>query len=77
MFKNKIISITGGTGSFGKKIIPELLKSNPKEIRIFSRDEMKQWYLQEKFIKQSRIKFIIGDVRDTESLGDPLKEVIM
>ncbi len=73
MFKNKIISITGGTGSFGKKIIPELLKSNPKEIRIFSRDEMKQWYLQEKFIKQSRIKFIIGDVRDTESLGRSIK----
>ena len=43
MFNNKTILITGGTGSFGKACIPKILKKNPKEIRIFSRDEMKQW----------------------------------
>jgi UDP-N-acetylglucosamine 4,6-dehydratase len=74
MLKNKIITITGGTGSFGKKIIPELLKTyKPKEIRVFSRDEMKQWHLQEKYAKQKIIKFIIGDVRDSESLRRSIK----
>tara|TARA_B100000780_G_C21125965_1_gene456895 strand:+ start:1160 stop:2164 length:1005 start_codon:yes stop_codon:yes gene_type:complete len=74
MLKNKIITITGGTGSFGKKIIPELLKTyKPKEIRVFSRDEMKQWHLQEKYTKQKKIKFIIGDVRDSESLRRSIK----
>ena len=58
MLKNKIITITGGTGSFGKKIIPELLKTyKPKEIRVFSRDEMKQWHLQEKYAKQKIYTF--------------------
>ena len=74
MFKNKIITITGGTGSFGKKMTGLLLgKHNPKEIRIFSRDEMKQWHLQNKYKNEKKIKFIIGDVKDIESLDRAIK----
>jgi len=59
MFKNKIITITGGTGSFGKKMINYLIDDNEcKEIRVISRDEMKQWYQQEKYKKNKKIKFI-------------------
>ena len=63
IFKNKIITVTGGTGSFGKKILSLLSKNKGfKELRILSRDEMKQWHLQEKYKKIKKIKFIIGDV---------------
>lgn len=65
----KIITLTGGTGSFGTKSISRILsKFNPKELRIFSRDEMKQWSLQEKYKNIKNIKFILGDVRDPKSL---------
>jgi len=73
MFKNKIITITGGTGSFGKKAINTFLKKfNFKELRIISRDEMKQWHLQESLQKKN-VKFIIGDVRDKVSLSRVIK----
>ena len=69
MFNNKIIAITGGTGSFGKKIINSIIsKYKFKELRIISRDEMKQWFLQEKYKSNIKLKFIIGDVRDKLSL---------
>lgn len=70
MFKNKIIAITGGTGSFGKACIPKILKKNPKEIRIFSRDEMKQWEMVNLYKNNNKIKFFIGDVRDISSLNN-------
>tara|TARA_B100000035_G_scaffold282750_1_gene264516 strand:+ start:808 stop:1824 length:1017 start_codon:yes stop_codon:yes gene_type:complete len=74
IFKNKIITVTGGTGSFGKKILSLLSKNkNFKELRILSRDEMKQWYLQEKYKKIKKIKFIIGDVRDYSSIQRAIK----
>ncbi len=70
MFNNKTILITGGTGSFGKKIIKRLLNEyNPKKVIIYSRDELKQYNLQKdlaKFKKQTR--FFIGDVRDLSRL---------
>lgn len=73
MFKNKIITITGGTGSFGKKAIEFFLNNtNIKELRILSRDEMKQWHLNEK-IKNQKLKFIIGDVREVGSLRRAIK----
>lgn len=66
---NAIITITGGTGSFGTAAISKILKLyNPKEIRVFSRDEMKQWHLKEKLLHNKKIKFILGDVRDVDSL---------
>jgi UDP-N-acetylglucosamine 4,6-dehydratase/5-epimerase len=73
MLKNSRILITGGTGSFGKTFIPMTLeKYNPKEIIIYSRDEMKQWTLAENFKNDSRVKFIIGDVRDRDRLSRSL-----
>ena len=70
MFKNKILLITGGTGSFGESFLRKVLSSKIlfKEIRIFSRDEKKQEDLR-KNINNKNVKFIIGDVRDKESLN--------
>ena len=72
MFTNKTILITGGTGSFGKKFIKMTLeKYKPKQIIVYSRDEMKQWNMAIKFneLDQDKcIKYIIGDVRDKERL---------
>ena len=66
---NKIILLTGGTGSFGQKFAEIMLKKhNPKTIRIFSRDELKQWEMARKFDNNSRLRFFIGDVRDKDRL---------
>jgi UDP-N-acetylglucosamine 4,6-dehydratase/5-epimerase len=72
MLNNKSILVTGGTGSFGKKFTKlSLEKFRPKKIIIFSRDEMKQWNMAEKFKKfdpEGKIVYVIGDVRDKERL---------
>jgi UDP-N-acetylglucosamine 4,6-dehydratase/5-epimerase len=69
MLKNSSILITGGTGSFGHTFIPMTLdKYNPKKIVVFSRDEMKQWEMAKLFKDDSRVRFIIGDVRDRDRL---------
>lgn len=69
MFNNSNILITGGTGSFGNMFVKMTLKKyDPKRIVIYSRDEMKQWEMSLKYEKDKRIKFVIGDVRDKESL---------
>ena len=66
---NSTILITGGTGSFGNTFVPmTLLKSNPKKIIIFSRDEMKQWEMAKFFQGDERVRFFIGDVRDKDRL---------
>jgi UDP-glucose 4-epimerase len=62
-FKEKILLITGGTGSFGNAVLRKFLDSSIREIRIFSRDEKKQDDMRRKF-NNSKIKFYIGDVRD-------------
>ena len=68
MLNNKTILITGGTGSFGKVFTKLTLeKYNPKKIIIFSRDEMKQWSMAEKYDQfdlGGKIEYVIGDVRD-------------
>mgnify|MGYP001246082093 FL=1 len=69
LLKNKIVLITGGTGSFGNAVLKKYLSLDVKEIRIFSRDEKKQDD-QRKFYKDERIKFYLGDVRDKESIND-------
>lgn len=76
MFKNKIILITGGTGSFGSAMIKFLIKKkiNFKEIRILSRDEKKQEDLR-KELNSNKVKFFIGDVRDKQSLKQPMTNV--
>ena len=70
MFNNKIILITGGTGSFGKSLTQILLKKyKPKKIIIYSRDEAKQFHMSEELSKHKKIlRFFIGDVRDQARL---------
>ena len=73
--KFKKILVTGGTGSFGNEIVKSFLKEKDiKEIRIFSRDELKQDDMRKKF-KNDKLKFIIGDVRDKETLSNVTKGV--
>jgi len=68
MFNNKVILITGGTGSFGKKYTEILLKKySPKKIIIYSRDELKQYEMAQQF-NNSCMRYFIGDVRDKERL---------
>jgi len=67
VLKNKTILITGGTGSFGGEVAGKLLSYGSKKIVIFSRDEKKQFDMNNKF-KNDRLKFIIGDVRDKQSV---------
>jgi len=74
MFKNKILLITGGTGSFGNAVCRRFLNTDIKEIRIFSRDEKKQDDMR-KFYKNEKLKFYIGDVRDYESIYDAMRGV--
>ncbi len=73
MFKNKILMITGGTGSFGNAVLNGFLETDIKEIRIFSRDEKKQDDMRHEFQAKmpevaGKIKFFIGDVRDLQSV---------
>jgi len=76
MFKNKILLITGGTGSFGVAMIKNILTNKIpfKEIRVFSRDEKKQDDLR-KFFNSKKILFFIGDVKDKNSLDIPMQNV--
>ena len=67
MFKNKTLLITGGTGSFGNAVLNRFLKSDIKEIKIFSRDEKKQDDMRRKY-NSKKIKFFVGDVRDSSSI---------
>jgi UDP-N-acetylglucosamine 4,6-dehydratase (inverting) len=69
IFGRKVILITGGTGSFGKKFTEIVLKEhNPKTIRIFSRGELKQWKMREQFNNNEKLRFFIGDIRDKDRL---------
>ncbi|MEJ5961279.1 polysaccharide biosynthesis protein [Pedobacter immunditicola] len=67
MFKNKTLLITGGTGSFGNAVLDRFLHTDIKEIRIFSRDEKKQDDMRTQ-LKNEKLKFYIGDVRDYDSV---------
>lgn len=80
MFKDKTLLITGGTGSFGNAVLNRFLKTEIKEIRIFSRDEKKQddmrhIYQAEYPDSAEKIKFYIGNVRDVQSLKDAMHGV--
>ena len=74
MFKNKILLITGGTGSFGNAVLDGFLDSDIKEIRIFSRDEKKQHDMRVVY-NNPKIKFYIGDVRDYRSIEQAMFNV--
>lgn len=73
-FKDQTLLITGGTGSFGNAVLNRFLKTDIKEIRIFSRDEKKQDDLRKKY-KSDKLKFYIGDVRDYNSIAGACRGV--
>lgn len=74
MFKDKVLMITGGTGSFGRAVLKRFLNTDISEIRIFSRDEEKQELLRVEE-NNKKLKFYIGDVRDYSSIYQALKDV--
>ena len=75
MFNNKTILITGGTGSFGKQYVQTILENfKPKKVIIYSRDELKQFEMQQKF-NAPEMRYFIGDVRDAERLTQAMRGV--
>lgn len=74
MFKDKVLLITGGTGSFGNAVLKRFLDSGLREIRIFSRDEKKQEDMRIAY-NNDKIKFYIGDVREYRSIEDAMDGV--
>ena len=70
-FKDKTLLITGGTGSFGNMVLKRFLDSDLKEIRIFSRDEKKQDDMRH-LLKNPKVKFYIGDVRERASVDNAM-----
>lgn len=74
MFKDKVLLITGGTGSFGNTVLRRFLDTEIREIRVFSRDEKKQDEMRN-ILKNDKVKYYIGDVRDYESINYALKGV--
>lgn len=74
MYDEKVILITGGTGSWGNELTEQLLKKNPKEIRILSRGELAQVKMERKF-NDKRLSFFIGDIRDMEAVKYATKDV--
>ncbi len=73
MLTNASILLTGGTGSFGNKFVPmTLAKYNPRLLIVYSRDEMKQWEMAQKYENDDRVRFVIGDVRDKDRLARAL-----
>ena len=72
MRKNSVVTITGGTGSFGTTMARNLLAGDVNEVRIFSRDENKQDFMRN-LIKDERLRFFIGDVRDRDSVNGAIK----
>ncbi|PKH88204.1 polysaccharide biosynthesis protein [Colwellia sp. Bg11-28] len=74
MFNDKVLLITGGTGSFGNAVLKRFLNTGIKEIRIFSRDEKKQDDMRKTF-NNANLKFYIGDVRDPQSISTAMRGV--
>ena len=74
MFKNKVLLITGGTGSFGNAVLKKFINTDINEIRIFSRDEKKQDDMR-RLYQNEKIKFFIGDVREEQSINQAIRGV--
>ncbi len=74
MFKNKVLLITGGTGTFGNAVLNRFLDTDIKEIRIFSRDEKKQDDMRHR-LQNPKVKFYIGDVRSRQSVDNVMRGV--
>ncbi|WP_434133646.1 UDP-N-acetylglucosamine 4,6-dehydratase (inverting) [Sporomusa sphaeroides] len=75
MFNNKTILLTGGTGSFGKQFVKEVLQRyQPKRLIVYSRDELKQFEMQEEFSAEA-MRYFLGDVRDADRLKQAMQDV--
>ncbi len=75
-WKNQVVLVTGGTGSFGKKFVEIMLKDfQPKKIIIYSRDELKQYEMQASGFDHPSLRYFIGDVRDRERLLRAMHDV--
>lgn len=74
IFKDKVLLVTGGTGTFGNAVVRRFLNTDIREIRVFSRDEKKQDDMR-KFYKNDKLKFYIGDVRDIQSVRNVMHGV--
>ncbi|UTE75473.1 polysaccharide biosynthesis protein [Rossellomorea sp. KS-H15a] len=75
MFIDKTILVTGGTGSWGYELVAQLIEKNPKEIRVFSRNETNQVLMKQRFENNPKLTFKIGDVRDKEAVLEGCKGV--
>lgn len=75
MFKGKNILVTGGTGSIGSEIVRQLLIHEPNVIRILSRDESKQFDLQQEFSEYNNIRYLVGDIRDKDRINYATKDI--
>ena len=73
--RNGVVLITGGTGTFGNAFLDKCLKEDAKEIRIFSRDEKKQYDMAHRYRQYKNVKFFLGDVRDKATLATPMTGV--
>lgn len=76
-YENKKVLVIGGTGTIGRKIVEELLKLNPTVVRVFSRDEYKQFIMEKEIdeIHRSKLRFLIGDVRDYERVNRAMQDI--
>lgn len=74
-FKDKTILVTGGTGSIGSEIVRQLLAQNPKSVRIFSRDEHKQFMMHQDIGDPDELRYFLGDVRDLPRLQRAMEDV--
>lgn len=75
LYTDKKILITGGTGTIGRFLTEELLRFNPRVIRIFSRDEYKQFEMQQDLYEHRNIRYLIGDVRDENRLERAMEDI--
>ncbi|MFA9458923.1 SDR family NAD(P)-dependent oxidoreductase [Halalkalibacter sp. AB-rgal2] len=75
MYKGKKILIIGGTGTIGHHLLQELLTYNPDVIRIFSRDEYKQFEMQQQFQEYRNIRYLIGDIRDEKRVSRAMEDI--
>ncbi|RAS85768.1 polysaccharide biosynthesis protein [Priestia endophytica] len=75
MFKNQTILVTGGTGSWGHELVRQLLTYDPKEIRVFSRNESNQFMMKQEFDNHPKLRFIIGDIKEKDILLESCQDV--